>query len=374
MINMNSSKSLKLLNKNGSIMQNFYHKSFSSTTRNSSPKNFNFDNKYKVGHQKLFKIRTFEDKGMLSYLQLSNRRNTNYFLHNLHHPSPSSGAVGDGKLDFQKTYGLIERNVMRRMNESNRVRFRIGLVASVGSVLWLLIFYGNEIKTGLASLIGGLATETMEDESLKVQTQELASAVVQTILKDSEVTMRAASFLKDAADTPETQQALLKLTWHILQHEETLAQATELGKNLIKEIVKDHDTINQFGYLLVASMNTKEFQDTLSKVMEKLSEEEEVQFAVQELMVKVFSHPQVIEATNELFTSTTENVMKDGRIADQSRAFLAEVVNDDRVQREGSAALWGTVSHAVKPSMYRAMGFTLSCLSVMILKVIYSPY
>ena len=362
-------------------MQNLHYKKFSSTSSNLSQNNFNnMNNRYKFGHQKLFKVRNFDNKGMLSHLQLSNRRNTNYLMNNFHYPSSGlSSALSSGRLniktpDFQKSYGIIEQNVMRRMNESNRVRFRLGVVATIGSVLWLLLFYGNEIKTAIASLIGGLATETMEDESLKVQTQELASAVVQTILKDSEVTMRAAAFLKDAADAPETQQALLKLTWHILQHEETLGQATALGKDLVKNLVKDQDTINQFGHLLIATLNTKEFQETLSKVMEKLSEEEEVQIAVQELMIKVFSDPTVIEATNKLFTGTTESIMKDHRIADQSRAFLAEVVNDDRVQREGSAALWGTVTHAVKPSMYRAMGFTLSCISVMILKVIYSPY
>ena len=50
------------------------------------------------------------------------------------------------------------------------------------------------------------------------QTQELATAVVQTILTDKEIAYQTVAFLRDATTVPEVQEALLKLTIHILQH------------------------------------------------------------------------------------------------------------------------------------------------------------
>ena len=84
-------------------------------------------------------------------------------------------------------------------------------MTSIVAITTIGIIYGEDIRRYSAELVGTLATETMEQESLKVQTKELASAVVQTILNDSEITSKAASFLKTAADTPETQQVTTAL-------------------------------------------------------------------------------------------------------------------------------------------------------------------
>lgn len=85
----------------------------------------------------------------------------------------------------------------------------------------------------------GLAKETLENESLKIQTQELATAVVQTILNDKEITAYAAMFLKEASTTAETQQALLDLTMHVLQHPQTLDEANKLVKKIVVSMGSD---------------------------------------------------------------------------------------------------------------------------------------
>ena len=64
-------------------------------------------------------------------------------------------------------------------------------------------------------------------------------AVVQTVLNDKEVTAHAASFLREASVVPETQQALLELTLHVLQHPDTLNEVAVLVKKLLDVLGND---------------------------------------------------------------------------------------------------------------------------------------
>lgn len=128
---------------------------------------------------------------------------------------------------------------MTSLKESNQRRFRIMLLSALVAIIWVSAVFGARIRKSVTEQTADLAKETLENESLKVQTQELAMAVVQTVLNDKEITAHAAAFLKEASVAPETQAALLQLTVHILQHEETLAQLTALGKKLIADLADD---------------------------------------------------------------------------------------------------------------------------------------
>jgi hypothetical protein len=92
-------------------------------------------------------------------------------------------------------------------------------------------------------------TRRHRNKSLQIQTQELATAVVQTVLNDPEVLAKAASFLKDASQTPETQAALLQLTMHVLRHPDTLEQLVNVTRELSWVLSRDRETISQVSVL-----------------------------------------------------------------------------------------------------------------------------
>jgi hypothetical protein len=152
-------------------------------------------------------------------------------------------AIGSATMHYtheiNRVYSELEKNLMQRINESNQRRFRIILLSTVLFITWIGAVFGTRIRKMLSDQTAGLAKETLENESLKVQTQELAMAVVNTVLNDKEVTAHAASFLREASVVPETQQALLQLTLHVLQHPDTLEEATTLAKKLITVLAKD---------------------------------------------------------------------------------------------------------------------------------------
>ena len=66
-----------------------------------------------------------------------------------------------------------------RINESNQRRFRIVFFTSLIVIVWFVSVFGQRLRKILTEQTAGLAKETLENESLKIQTQELAIAVVQ---------------------------------------------------------------------------------------------------------------------------------------------------------------------------------------------------
>jgi hypothetical protein len=139
----------------------------------------------------------------------------------------------------EQKYEDFEKQVMSRLQESNRRRFRLYFFGSIAGIVAITLVFGRSIRQGVSEQTAAIAKETLENESLKIQTQELAMAVVQTVLNDKEITAHAAAFLKEASTTPETQKALLDLTLHVLQHPQTFEELVVLGKRLIHNLTND---------------------------------------------------------------------------------------------------------------------------------------
>lgn len=147
--------------------------------------------------------------------------------------------LGDTIHFAEQKYEVLERNLMQSINESNRRRFRLYFFGSILFIIIVTVIFGDRMRKSFTEKTAGLAKETLENESLKIQTQELAMAVVQTILNDKEITAHAATFLKEASSAAETQQALLELTMHVLQHPQTFDELLKLSQKLILNLGED---------------------------------------------------------------------------------------------------------------------------------------
>lgn len=143
----------------------------------------------------------------------------------------------------EQKYEEIERTLMDRIHESNRRRFRVYFFGSIAFIITTTFVFGDRIRSALTQQTADIAKETLENESLQIRTQELAMAVVQTVLNDKEITAHAATFLKEASTAPETQQALLELTMHVLQHPKTLTEVYSLFKQLLQQLSEDKVTV-----------------------------------------------------------------------------------------------------------------------------------
>jgi hypothetical protein len=157
-----------------------------------------------------------------------------------HHVLPDITSSITSTLHFaSQQYKEIERNIVESVRKANQRRLwgSIGLIVAALVVIFTL--FGTEIRKYFTARTVDLAKETLENDELKVQTKELATAVVQTILDDKGIASQTAIFLQEATATPETQKALLKLTIYLLQHPDTLAELTKLSQKLIVNLAND---------------------------------------------------------------------------------------------------------------------------------------
>lgn len=67
----------------------------------------------------------------------------------------------------------------------------------------------------------------------------------------------------------------------------------------------------------------------------------------------MFKEPVVQEAVNDILIEGSSKVIANEELAIQSRQFVADVMGDDSLQREGGNALWNSIYHAVVPGSIR---------------------
>ena len=71
----------------------------------------------------------------------------------------------------EQKYEDFEANLMKSINESNQRRFRFLLIGTLLTIIWISTVFGTRIRKMLTEETAGLAKETLENESLKIQTQ-----------------------------------------------------------------------------------------------------------------------------------------------------------------------------------------------------------
>ncbi len=147
--------------------------------------------------------------------------------------------IGSTLYKAEQRYEDFEKQIMATIRESSQRRFRMYFFGSIAGIVAIVVIFGQPIKEAVTQQTADIAQETLQNESLKIQTQELAMAVIQTVLNDKEITAHAANFLKEASTSPETQKALLSLTLHVLQHPQTMDELLALSKRLIHNLTHD---------------------------------------------------------------------------------------------------------------------------------------
>lgn len=293
---------------------------------------------------------------------------------NLNSARNAASAIGTATSQiYEDVEKLILLRVLR-LNESNQRRFRYILFSTLILILCASYAFGGKIKKSITDQTADIAKETLENESLKIQTQELAMAVVQTILNDKDITSHAASFLREASTVPETQQALLQLTLHVLNHPDSLAEVSTLLKNVIQVLSKDQETIENLTNLLMISLKDPRLKAACISLIEELVRDPEFVNIIVNTTVEILAKKEVIDATTNLLGTSAQAALADEEVVSKSRDFVADVMADAKIQKEGGDAIWNSVTHALKPGVLRVAGFGLLCASIALVRIIISPF
>ncbi|CAM9240215.1 unnamed protein product, partial [Hapterophycus canaliculatus] len=157
-----------------------------------------------------------------------------------------------------------------------------------------------------------------------VQTQELATALVQALLNDQEVVSAGALFLREASANPETQGALISLALYVLLHPDTLAETKVLAKKLVRAILDDPDTVQQVTDMALNVMRNPRFRQGASELVVALGQSEEVYAAVTDLASRVIQDPEVQATLSVVLSASSREVLQDQEVFDHSKEFVAQ--------------------------------------------------
>ena len=143
---------------------------------------------------------------------------------------------------------------------------------------------------------------------------------------------------------------------------------------MINTLHDDQETIEKLGTLFASSISEPKVKMALVQLMEELGKDPDVITAIEELASKVILKPEVYDATTTLLGKSTQDILRDDKVIDQSRDFVADVMGDDRLQRKTGTALFNTFSHAISPSVTRCVGAGLVLTAVAVIQIALSPF
>mmetsp|Transcript_15267 Transcript_15267/g.58035 ORF Transcript_15267/g.58035 Transcript_15267/m.58035 type:complete len:302 (+) Transcript_15267:56-961(+) len=250
-------------------------------------------------------------------------------------------------------YKEIEARLMRTTRASNVEQIRLALTAAALVTVWVFSVFGRHIRRFFSKQTAEVARETLENEELQARTQELAAAVVRTILNDEDILVKITAFIRNTADDDNLRDALVQLALHILQHDDTLAEVKVLGLKLVDYILKDETVTIEAGALVQRTWNLPEVRTATLDLLVDLLQTQEVNQAVLALLTSVADEPVFKSKLQELLIAATHGVVIDKGVHTAAKDFVHEVVTDTDVQRTGGRSLRASVWYSLEPVLAR---------------------
>ncbi|RLN26419.1 hypothetical protein BBJ28_00010597 [Nothophytophthora sp. Chile5] len=241
---------------------------------------------------------------------------------------------------------LSESELVRRLMRSQRVWWWIGstVLAGVG-----LMAFGPELKLGMSRHTAEVASRSLQDETLRDNTRELASQIVQTVLNDPKVLDQASRFLQRLVVMDSTREALRALVIHTLNDPLTRSQVTELTQRTVAALLEDPKTLRQVVDLLRSMVVDPRAKEALLLLLEQLMRDEQTRANLTQLLAHTFLQEPVKQNVGRSLTEAVHDVLSRRDIQNHAKEFVSGVVRDQTVQAQGGDAIWSTVMYAVTP-------------------------
>jgi hypothetical protein len=87
-----------------------------------------------------------------------------------------------------------------------------------------------------------------------------------------------------------------------------------------------------------------------------------VEQALTSLGLHLLEKEEVRLALSALLSEAALSVLRDGAVTHLSREFVADVMGDDDLHKEGGHALWHSLAYALQPGLLRFLFYSYSLL------------
>ena len=266
-------------------------------------------------------------------------------------------------------YREYEQQLMRTLRASNVEQFRVAVTAGALVTVWVVSVFGRQIRRFFSTQTAEVARETLENEELQARTQELAAAVVRTILNDEDILLKLTNFVKRAAGDAVLRGALVDMAVHIVQHEETLAEVKVLGLRLVDHLLASPQVTEQAGELVQRVWALENVRKATLDVLVELLQDEQVYEATLTLLRRVSEEDAFRDKVKQVLVGASYGVVGDEGVHKAAKNFVHEVVSDSDVQRTGGRSLRATVWYSLEPALGKVMSFGALIGSVLVVRL-----
>ncbi|KAK1942959.1 hypothetical protein P3T76_005596 [Phytophthora citrophthora] len=249
--------------------------------------------------------------------------------------------------EIPSTVNMSEPEMVRRLMRSQRVWWWVGsfVLAGVG-----LVAFGPELKLGMSKHTAEVASRSLQDETLRGNTRELASQIVQTVLNDPKVLDQASRFLQRLVVMESTREALRALVIHTLNDPLTRTQVAELTKHTVAALMEDPKTLRQLVDLLRSTVVDPRAKESLLLLLEQIMRDDKTRANLTQLLAHTFLQDAVKQNVGKTLGDSVHDVLSRRDIQNHAKEFVSGVVADQTVQAQSGDAIWGTFMYAVTPS------------------------
>ncbi|CAI5710600.1 unnamed protein product [Hyaloperonospora brassicae] len=237
--------------------------------------------------------------------------------------------------------------MVRRLMRSQRVWWWMGSLA-LGTVA--LVAFAPELKMGVSRHTADVASRSLQDETLRDNTRELASLIVQTVLNDPNVLAQASQFLQRLAAMESTRTAVQTLVVRTLADPMTRVQVAEVSKWTVAAVLEDPNTLRQVVALFRSTVADAQAKESLLLLMQQLMQDEQTRANVARLLAHTLLQDPVQQNVSKTLGDAVHQVLSRGDIQDHAKEFVSSVVRDQTVQVQSGEAMWSTFMYALTPN------------------------
>ncbi|ETN08728.1 hypothetical protein, variant [Phytophthora nicotianae INRA-310] len=242
---------------------------------------------------------------------------------------------------------MSEPEMVLRLMRSQRVWWWMGslVLGGVG-----LVAFGPELKLGMSKHTAEVASRSLQDETLRDNTRELASQIVQTVLNDPKVLDQASRFLQRLVVMESTREALRALVIHTLNDPMTRTQVADLTKHTVAALLEDPKTLRQLVDLLRSTVVDPQAKEALLLLLEQIMRDDQTRANLTQLLAHTFLQDAVKQNVTKTLGDSVHDVLSRRDIQNHAKEFVSGVVRDQTVQAQSGEAIWGTFMYALTPS------------------------
>ncbi|KAL3667779.1 hypothetical protein V7S43_007330 [Phytophthora oleae] len=245
------------------------------------------------------------------------------------------------------TANMSEPEMVRRLMRSQRVWWWMGsfVLAGVG-----LVAFGPELKLGMSKHTAEVASRSLQDETLRDNSRELASQIVQTVLNDPKVLDQASRFLQRLVVMESTREALRALVIHTLNDPLTRTQVADLTKHTVAALMEDPKTLRQLVDLLRSTVVDPRAKESLLLLLEQIMRDDKTRANLTQLLAHTFLQDAVKQNVGKTLGDSVHDVLSRRDVQNHAKEFVSGVVADQTVQAQSGDAIWGTFMYALTPN------------------------